>query len=202
MRRYRETRGFTLIELLIVVAIIGILAAIAIPNFLQAQVRSKVAKAQADMRTIATALETYRIDGNSYPPDPSYWFYEMGGRQLAVPLFHLTTPVDHASSIPTDPFPNKTYTYNFPGKPPQYRYFAEYWKSLLRSSNPTWPETGRMWALVSSGPDHISNIGEYLIFGEQILNTRPGAGNLWGPGCIYDPTNGTVSNGDIVRVGP
>ena len=59
--------AFTLIELLIVVAIIGILAAIAVPNFMNAQVRSKVSRVQADMRTIATALESYHISFGNYP---------------------------------------------------------------------------------------------------------------------------------------
>ena len=61
-------KGFTLIELLIVVAIIAILAAIAVPNFLEAQIRSKVSKAKTDMRTMATGLEAYFVDQNTYVP--------------------------------------------------------------------------------------------------------------------------------------
>ena len=61
-------KGFTLIELLIVIAIIAILAAIAVPNFLEAQVRAKVSRVRADQRSLATGLESYRIDNNSYPP--------------------------------------------------------------------------------------------------------------------------------------
>ena len=61
-------KGFTLIELLIVVAIIAILAAIAVPNFLEAQTRAKVSRVLSDMRTVNTALETYKIDNNKYPP--------------------------------------------------------------------------------------------------------------------------------------
>jgi len=57
-----KRRGFTLIELLIVVAIIAILAAIAVPNFLEAQVRSKVARVKSDLRTLATAQEAYFVD--------------------------------------------------------------------------------------------------------------------------------------------
>ena len=62
-----KTKGFTLIELLIVVAIIAILAAIAVPNFLEAQVRSKISRAKADMRTLATAVESYVVDNNQPP---------------------------------------------------------------------------------------------------------------------------------------
>jgi prepilin-type N-terminal cleavage/methylation domain-containing protein len=63
----KKIKGFTLIELLIVVAIIAILAAIAVPNFLEAQVRSKVSRAHSDMRSLATAIESYMVDNNKFP---------------------------------------------------------------------------------------------------------------------------------------
>ena len=63
----KNQKGFTLIELLIVVAIIGIIAAIAIPNLLNAIDRSKQKRTMADMRSIGTACEEYSIDNNFYP---------------------------------------------------------------------------------------------------------------------------------------
>jgi len=64
----RNRKGFTLIELLIVVAIIGIIVAIAIPNLLNAIQRAKQKRTMGDMRSIGTAAEAYSIDYNAYPP--------------------------------------------------------------------------------------------------------------------------------------
>ncbi len=66
-RRLHSERGFTLIELLIVVAIIAILAAILIPNFLRARAQSQLSASKGNMKNSATALESYFVDNNTYP---------------------------------------------------------------------------------------------------------------------------------------
>src|SRR5512141_1637315 len=68
----RNKKGFTLIELLIVVAIIGIIVAIAIPNLLNAIQRAKQKRSMADMRSAGTAAESYSIDYNQYPPAAAF----------------------------------------------------------------------------------------------------------------------------------
>lgn len=142
-------QAFTLIELLIVVAIIAILAAIAVPNFLEAQTRSKVSRVKADQRTIATALEVYHIDNNRYPPQgpvtlSAYPFIGditriFGGdspRHAAgnLPIaFHLSTPIAYLSStnsVFADPFfqgfkPNSTSIVN---DTRFYNYSGDYWQ--------------------------------------------------------------------------
>jgi len=176
----RTSKAFTLIELLIVVAIIAILASIAVSNFLEAQVRAKVSRAQNDLRTIATGLESYRVDTNHYPPTPLTPITTRDER-----LSFLTTPVAYLSSIPLEIFSKK-----------QKEGYA-FWSANLNDAMKTSPiyfhlaeEKRRQdrWALFSRGPD----------LGYEAAVEESGSGLLmW-----YDPTNGTVSNGDVMRFGP
>ncbi len=74
----KNAKGFTLIELLIVVAIIGIIVAIAIPNLLNAIQRAKQRRTMADIRTSATGVEAYAIDMNRYPPAAGSYDFPVG----------------------------------------------------------------------------------------------------------------------------
>ena len=73
MNKFKKSEGFTLIELLIVVAIIGILAAIAIPNLLTAMQRARQKRSMADIRTVATAWEARATDMSSYAAAGLSW---------------------------------------------------------------------------------------------------------------------------------
>ncbi|MFH0794382.1 MAG: DUF4190 domain-containing protein [bacterium] len=137
-----------------------LLAAIAVPNFLEAQVRSKVSRVKADLRMLATGLESYRVDNNSYPV----------GTTPGGGLEKLTTPVAHISSLPPDTFAREK------GAP--LRYHTD----------------GAGWILVSRGPDLDYDIEPRSDYSTQNAKSSD---VLWAK--TYDPTNGTVSNGDIWR---
>ena len=197
-----QRKGFTLIELLIVVAIIAILAAIAVPNFLEAQVRSKVSRVKADLRSVATAVEAYAVDHNKYPPDhPAPQF-------RLEDVFELTTPIAYITSVDfTDPFiPSKVIvTQNVRG----YQYFNFYhgwgsiiWNALYGEDHGPTGACLKSWGADAGkgGPSDYygDDGGEWIIFGADAVSTDPEFGHQIDR--IYDATNGTISNGDILRL--
>ncbi len=178
-----QNEAFTLIELLIVVAIIGILAAIAVPNFLNAQVRAKVARVRAEMKTCATALESYRLDQNYYP------FYLNSKDRAPEPHFlpyRLTTPVAYLGSLFDEIFPARNAPEGIPAQH-EFHYFNRRqspFKVLEASEGYFQREAGRgpqyEWFVSSHGPDTLDN-------------------ELQAP---YVSSNGLNSLGDIALFGP
>jgi type II secretion system protein G len=206
-------KAFTLIELLIVVAIIAILAAIAVPNFLEAQTRAKVSRARADQRSLATAIESYHVDNNRYPVS----LRAVNARWPAVPTrtqiySQVTTPIAYITSAFPDPF--NTFDANpadrmlvywsfdtfgtvtsdpYTAGPPinnSYNIALSFFNELVDPQTSTL-RTIQTWVLVSAGPDQFYDI----------LRPALGVPNAF-PQAIapYDATNGTVSRGDIIRI--
>jgi prepilin-type N-terminal cleavage/methylation domain-containing protein len=226
----RKLKGFTLIELLIVVAIIAILAAIAVPNFLEAQIRAKVSRVRTDQRSLSIAVEAYYVDNNVYPAwgntgnvvgaTVSYNMaivaqanhangaallpsFLMNARTAATSFMTLTTPQAYITSYPPDPFAtNKGVTFGF--------------QSIFPGDARNAGKGGVGWIMWSFGPDTdeykgaatspgdscygaynpaIAQPSNFLIAGDS----NDAADNNQ-DAFTYDPTNGTVSGGDVWRV--
>jgi prepilin-type N-terminal cleavage/methylation domain-containing protein len=229
-------KGFTLIELLIVVAIIAILAAIAVPNFLEAQTRAKVSRVKADQRSLAVAVEAYQIDWNTPPFSPSNISTGPNSGENAVhwqkwpvvpsgvsfyPAYRfwqaLTTPISYIGGPLTDPFRpvqgERTVSFQQGGSG-FYAYDLMDWvafqskagSQFFRSHYERAFQKGHTWITFSEGP---MKAAWWTGFGRTSPLNQVGAihtiadapSPLYVPRVdgIYDPTNGTMSFGYIIR---
>jgi prepilin-type N-terminal cleavage/methylation domain-containing protein len=187
-----KKKGFTLIELLIVVAIIGILAAIAVPNFMNAQVRAKLARVEADLKALATALTMYRFDNGRPPNDMT-----TPNHGWVVSYAMLTTPVSYMSNILADVFQaddvlqgSGVHRIGGPEGLLSYDYGTDEFHGYTganKNPNHAWYRAWRnsTWKIGSCGPDL------------KYLNVTHISG--WISGTAFDATNGLNSAGDIFR---
>jgi prepilin-type N-terminal cleavage/methylation domain-containing protein len=214
------SRAFTLIELLIVVAIIAILAAIAVPNFLEAQTRAKISRAKSDHRTIATGLEAYVVDHNAYSKSNLHsWALSFGStaNNMLPTLERLTTPVSYLTGgVFKDPFTgiaqyrelnletvqvitDVTTALNIadPSGPKQvYRYISRGPVDTTIWNQPGDMQKALWWLLESCGPDR-----HYHRMGDALNRVDSPARRIVLTKALYDATNGTVSRGSIWRGG-
>jgi prepilin-type N-terminal cleavage/methylation domain-containing protein len=182
----KKTQAFTLIELLIVVAIIAILAAIAVPNFLEAQTRAKVSRVKNDLRTLATALESYKTDTNFYPP---FGDVPLGGWDdvNALNPRYLTTPITYITSAQTMIDIFRTHRPKLAWWSHQF-YYRNFDDSRCTGATRNWcTNLYGWWRITSCGPDGF------------IFNGVLGRDDSPYIEITYDPTNGTISAGDIER---
>ncbi|MBI1290606.1 prepilin-type N-terminal cleavage/methylation domain-containing protein [bacterium] len=218
--------AFSLIELLVAVAIIAILAAIAVPNFLAAQVRSKVARTSSDLRTISVALEAYAVTGGDYPGCNAWGLCGARASQPGDPeiLERLSTPTAYL----TDAFiksPFRAIRFSGPhilgvgdintdlGTWPWQDYSAPeaplygcYFYSAVGADSST--ATGLNRARVDVVRADRIKATAYILQSpgpmQAIINTGgviPNAAPDYVSRLVYDPTNGTSSFGNLFRVG-
>lgn len=218
-----KAKAFTLIELLIVVAIIAILAAIAVPNFLEAQTRAKVSRAKADLRSLAVGVESYYVDNNAYPytnsQGTSIWMPGGGPFNATIRAGGVTSPISYLSTMPEDVFrhaidepggfkaapiymekagwgiTNGVPLRNKPSRVPSDANGTLNGVSSVLVPKTTEAETPYVWLMYSLGPDMTPFVTDRPVASGTVLN-----GSRWTILNLYDPTNGTISTGNIVRL--
>lgn len=205
---FLRNRAFTLIELLIVVAIIAILAAIAVPNFLEAQTRAKVSRIRSDVRTVCTALETYAVDNNKYPVPRCVPYQQVAGRFSAAQFIPgglhaatgggqvggLTSPISYlTSSKLKDVF--------------AVGLFDQEHNDLSYQNIDYWYDPGVLFA-EAGNPNDLSALdglpgippGYFKTVYGSYKSASLGPDKTYNGGRHpYDPTNGSISRGDIFR---
>ena len=191
--RGSRAHAFTLIELLIVVAIIAILAAIAVPNFLDAQVRSKVSRVYSDMRSLKLGLEAYMVDNNSHAPTDFITDEYKSWSQITTPIAYVTSiPVDVFFHRPGERFDRWSGAMNQP-----YGYAAN------SPFNSSWDVVkadrfGVKYAVFSKGPGMVwvgSVSGSITMpnYWDSVVRGREASTDL-----LYDASNGTRSRGNLI----
>lgn len=191
-------RAFTYVELTIVAATIAMLVAIAVPNFLEAKVRTVFARSKAELATVKMAVEAYRVDHRAWPQNRTPGV--AGDWDLVV----LTTPVPYLSFLPYDVFTTpdgRGVDHPRPIEPAPYRYYNgaqvdEAGGVKFPPGQIGYAQAGYTAALLwGMGPGHARNL---LYLAPAIEFDTQGA-LLSFP--IYDPSNGTTSAGDLyVRI--
>ena len=111
-RALRSAGGFTLIEIMVVVIIIGLLAAVIVPNVISKVDEAKIAKAKSDIQALETALTMYRLDNSKYPTS------DQGLQALVTqptdPSIRHWRPGGYIPRLSKDPWGNE-YQYTSPG---------------------------------------------------------------------------------------
>jgi len=185
--------SFTLVELLIVIAIIIIITAIAVPNLISANIKAKVKGIKSEMGSIAIALEDYRVDYGAYPIEPGSPRYDV----IAQPNIAFDDSSD-AIGLGELIFPegasDPVYLYRIPGDPFNDSGKEE-WNGTSGAHNNHYcyfTSEVKYWALVSYGPDKDLDVTTYS-------EAKAAADNGTD---LYNPDNGITSSGDIVIIGP
>lgn len=212
--KFKTGLGFTLIELLIVIAIILILIAIALPNFLAAQLRAKVTNARGCLQAYRTANEAYQSDHFRYAPDvdgsenipgtnrpwETVMFLPPYGLRCSeseiCTYVMLTTPIPYIKDFCYEPFiPQRDVSLR--GKDLSLFEYATYEASgggprNLREPYVAGIRYGLRYVMISLGPD--------LAYDYDYTSgwTSLGQRHFFGGSPAYSPTNGTKSRGDLI----